>query len=436
MKRGIDYLLGRGIPYMARAHYLVELRAWSLAGVPLVGVAGGVAGVVINRIFAGQVNAIVLGLAVALVTGAQPMANVFSFAWSQLSLGRDRIVILTRLLLVFLCCLLLIAMAPVNDFGLGLAVLGILCAHLCWAGVVTTRAAIWRTNYSREVRPGAVARLLVGTNVVMSVTALLTGSLFDASVNVYRWYYPTVAAVGVLAILNFRRLRMRCSWRHLAAEREHRPKAVIVPTAFFDILKTDRAYRRYLMILFVFGMGHLMLMAPLILILSEQLRMSSLEQVLITAALPMISLPLTVPFWGQFLSRTHIVAYRVVHAWFFFATFVVFEIGAVTDNHPLLWVAALMLGASWAGGRLAWNLGHDDFAPPERSSEYMGLHLTLTGVRGLFAPLLGVSLYHSIEAGFPGQGAWVLMVPMSLIATAACNFTLMRDARKAEAAPG
>ena len=57
------------------------------------------------------------------------------------------------------------------------------------------------------------------------------------------------------------------------------------------------------------------------------------------------------------------------------------------------------IGISNAAGNLAWNLGQYDFAPPEKTAAYMGVHVMLTGVRGSFAPFLGVWLYAGLGMG-------------------------------------
>ncbi|MCX7065941.1 MAG: hypothetical protein NT024_15565, partial [Proteobacteria bacterium] len=56
-------------------------------------------------------------------------------------------------------------------------------------------------------------------------------------------------------------------------------------------------------------------------------------------------------------------------------------------------VGRLVNGIVNGGGSLAWQLGHNDFAPREQVAAYMGIHVTLTGVRGAFAPFLGMAMY-------------------------------------------
>ena len=54
----------------------------------------------------------------------------------------------------------------------------------------------------------------------------------------------------------------------------------------------------------------------------------------------------------------------------------------------LVWVmyaAVAVRGVAFAGGALAWNLGHNDFARDDNAAQYMAVHVTLTGIRGLAA---------------------------------------------------
>lgn len=43
-----------------------------------------------------------------------------------------------------------------------------------------------------------------------------------------------------------------------------------------------------------------------------------------------------------------------------------------------------------AGVNVSWNMGSIFFAGNEDSSMYQSIHVTLTGVRGIFAPLLSL----------------------------------------------
>src|SRR5262249_20503672 len=142
--------------------------------------------------------------------------------------------------------------------------------------------------------------------------------------------------------------------------------------------------------------------APLTLTLAEQFKLDALASMVVASSLPNLVIPFAIPFWSRLLSRVHVVRFRVVHSWVFVASQGVVLIAAAWGKLPLLYISAVLQGVAFAGGALAWHLGHLDFAPPHRASEYMGVHVTLNGVRGVLAPILAVSIYQSLRAWRPG----------------------------------
>jgi hypothetical protein len=79
------------------------------------------------------------------------------------------------------------------------------------------------------------------------------------------------------------------------------------------------------------------------------------------------------------------------------------------------------MGVARGGGSLAWQLGHNDFARPDQLSAYMGIHVTLTGVRGAIAPVLGMLLYTN-WGGITGYGAWVFVAAAMICGLSGLGF--------------
>jgi len=96
----------------------------------------------------------------------------------------------------------------------------------------------------------------------------------------------------------------------------------------------------------------------------------------------------------------------------------------------VLWLGALLLGAAQAGANLGWNLGHNDFASIGRAQHYMGVHVTLTGLRGGLAPPAGVLAYMALEHWHAGWGEYALVLPVALTAAGALGFNRMRAAQE------
>jgi hypothetical protein len=83
-----------------------------------------------------------------------------------------------------------------------------------------------------------------------------------------------------------------------------------------------------------------------------------------------------------------------------------------------LWIVAIGMvafGVSMAGGTLAWNLGQNAFAAREQLARYMGVHVMLTGLRGMFFPFVGTLVYDFTVVGRFVFGITTLMCLMALI---------------------
>jgi ABC-type polysaccharide/polyol phosphate export permease len=42
---------------------------------------------------------------------------------------------------------------------------------------------------------------------------------------------------------------------------------------------------------------------------------------------------------------------------------------------------------------ILWGIGSSYFCKPDQAADYQSVHLFLTGVRALFAPIIGIQLY-------------------------------------------
>ncbi len=427
MREYLSWYFSARMPFVARALYGRELRAWTLFSVGLGAVEGGVVGVIAKNAFEGAVGDLVLNQCVAIVAGAPAFANILSFMWAGMASGRDKVRVLTALKLAAGLSLAAIAVAPINGWGLAIFVAGVIGARLFWSGIVTVRSAIWRANYPRHVRGNFTARVTVLAALGMALTGIVTGLLLDHDPLAFRYVYPVAALAMFGGMAMYARVRVRGHRRLLAAERaEQAGSGRRRRTDLFGILRTDHDYRRYLTWMFVFGSGNLMIVAQLVVILNEQLGLSRLQQMLITSSIPFAVIPLSIPLWARYFDRVHIVRYRAVQSWSFVAAMTAFLVGVFTREPAVLWLGAALLGTGYAGGRLGWNLGHNDFASDARATEYMGLHVTLTGVRGMVAPLTGVAAYQVLQGLGDGLGVYALFLPLALTTTGALGFVRLR----------
>lgn len=422
------------LPFVARTLMPREVRTNAAMAVALGALEGGVVGVVVKTQFAGVADPVWVNLAVALVAGAPAFANIASLTISGLAEGRNKPAWVAALMAVTSVFLITMALVPASPQGLVLITLAMIAARLAWAGVITLRAAIWRANFPRQVRARITGWITIIYSLIIALTATLIGVLLSWWPELWRPAFIMAGLVGLLAAWRYLATRVRQGRRLQSEElgQRHGRRGGQLRSAI-DVLRNDHWYRRYMLTMFVFGSGNLMVVALLVVLLNEQFGFARLEQVLMTTAVPLVTLAVFTPIWARRLDAMHVLDYRARQAWMFVITLLLFALASISSFEPLFWIGALSLGAAFAGGKLGWNLGHNDFSSDDTSTLYMGIHVTLTGVRGLIAPLLGVGFYELLEHAGAGLGRFVLLLPFGLTLGGAMTFVILARLHRRQA---
>lgn len=435
VSRGVAASAPAEMPPLARVHYAREVAAWSMLSVMLGAIEGGVVGVIAKNYFEGAVRADLLNVIVAILVAAPAFANVTSFIWADIARGRDKVRLLVLMQSITIALTAQVALAPKSTAGLAMLAIGVIGGRVCWAGVVTLRSTVWRANYPRSVRPTLAGRLATVQAVMLTATSLTIGAVLSMDDPDFRPLYLVAAGIGVGGVLVYRRMRVRRQKSLLEAERRGGEDAggtkLAGPRLLLDVLRSDRPFRNYMTTMFVFGIGNLST-APLVVIVArDRLEFGYLGGILLSATLSTLIMPFAIPWWSRLLDRMHILRFRAYHCWTFVAAGACFISGAALEVPALMIAGALCKGVGFAGGVLGWNLGHHDFAPPERTSDYMAVHVTLTGVRGIIGPLAVVALYNALEAWHPGRGWMAFGACMGLSLLGSYMFFRMRSAGQA-----
>jgi MFS family permease len=414
---------------VAEGIYRREILPWGLLGLALGLVEGATAAVLVKQHFAGVAPGFVVNLAVGLVSGAPAFANVLSFVWANLAHGRARVRLMVALQAVFSLLVGCVSFASRAAAGLLLTVVAIICARVVWGGILTVRAAVWTANYPRNVLARITGRIVIVNAIAVAISAALVGWALEAHVIDARWLYGGGALAGLAGAWLYRAMRVRREFQLLAAEAASggysEPFSLRMLT---QILKEDPSYREYMLWMGIFGAGNLILTAQLVLVFSEHLHLSSAMQIGLLAVVPLITQPIFLPWWARLFDGSHVVRYRSRQGWAIVLASAAMCAGVFTGTRPLLWVGAVLLGAAQAGANLGWNLGHNDFASIGRAQHYMGVHVTLTGLRGGVAPPIGVLAYMGLEWWHRGAGEFALLLPLAMTAAGAIGFNRMRGA--------
>lgn len=424
----LDLLGVRELPYLTRRNYYYEVIHIVPWGVMVGMIEGNIASIVVAKTFDGS------GLLIATASATPVGTLLFSMIWGMLSVGRPKL----RLATIFGAATALLTatvwLTPRTELGGILFVVQMAAAQVFLSGVVTVRAGLWRANYPSHARGRITARLQAVRLITSVIVLAVVSASFDYDASLYRYLYPAAAASGLLALTILRRIHVRHERSELrrinsgpppspAGERDFKTQRVSVGGALspvrivrqtISLLRDDRRFARYLLAQALLGTGIQIVMPVLVITLNTHWRLYWIS-VVIMEILPKLMMFGSLRRWGRLFDRIGVPHFRVLNgscaavgALFGMAAAMIVQ-AIETGSPPWILSAAVSLfamrsilqGLARGGGALAWNLGHLHFARKEHADLYMGAHVSLTGVRGLISPFLGVALWHWF-----GWGVW------------------------------
>ena len=467
-------------PYMVRRNYDREMRSALTFPLAAALAEGTFTGVVASKYFHAGPTLI------AVITAAPMFGNILALLWSQLAETRPKIAFINALQFGVALCVALVGLTyfvPYESVTFGSQSLGpfslffdkgelaawafaalIIVARVLASGIVTLRSGVWRMNYPRHVRGQIVSRINGLYNAVLAVMVLVAAFWLDRQPVAYAVIYPVVAVVSLIGVVQYSRIRVRGERQMLARARldlaaeadlpadgvlHYERRAADRRSGFLAaagrtlsqmrvslrLLKTDPAFREYQWWQFLLGASFMLMFPSLIHIVSDEMTDPRTQYVLAVVVLQIVPAVVGVVFlqvWAPFFDRTPLFRFRVRLGFTAMSAHALILLGALTDS---LWVVAagtFMVGVSMGGGQLAWQLGQNAFATPQNAGTYMGLHVMLTGLRGMFAPFAGVAIYHWLSnalpdagiSGVPG-GRWVFLASVILCAAGTYGYWRM-----------
>ncbi|MDA1008334.1 MAG: MFS transporter [Planctomycetota bacterium] len=402
------------LPIDLQRNYARELLSWLFLPFMLGAMEGGALGVVVNKVFSGTegIDQGQLNIAVACVTAAPNVANLASFMWAALAHGRRKVPFIATLQVGTCILSAAIAFVPVTPWGIWAIVGLVLAARTLWTGVITIRTSVWRHNYPRANRARIAGKMAIVQSMVLAVSGLAIGQSMDFSPQAYHYLFPVLAVLGLIGNAIYRGVTLTDEEAIVQAElnghEDGRPS--LNPAAIVKVLREDAHYRSFMIYMFIFGIGNLMMTPPQILILEQQFKANYFDSILITTVIPLSIMPIAIPLWAKYMDRVHTIEFRAVHGWSFVSAAAAMLGATVFESLPLFYMSSVLLGIGYSGGVLAWNLGHHDFAPRNRDAQYMGVHVTLNGLRAMIAPFLAVWIYESLDHRWGVSGAaWTFL---------------------------
>lgn len=428
MNRLFDFLHVRDLPYLARRNYVLELRHMFLWGMFANLVDGSFSSIVAAKTFHAS------PLLISVVWATPMLAHVLSLAWGVLVRGRPKIRMFCLLALGAIVSAASIALTPTqwHPWGGWLFAAQIAASRIFLSGLVTVRTSLWNANYPLSHRARIAGRIQKLSALLMLIMLLSASSLFDRHPEFYRIVYPAAAVLGVLALLPLRSMIVRGesreirNWRLQLATRGGGPDGPWQTlraglSEALTILRTNRPFARYCQAMYFLGSANFMVDPVLTIVLTQTLHLSYFHSSLLMDQLPSVVALLTMGLWARLFDGVGVPRFRVINSltWLLAILFTAAAVGVLAVGGAaagplvlgLLLVGRVFNGVGRGGGAIAWNLGHLHYAGRHDAELYMGIHVTLTGLRGMLMTFVGIWLYKQI-----GWASLLLAVGMGMTA--------------------
>jgi hypothetical protein len=430
-------------PYMVRSSYTYELRSAFTFPLAASLAEGSFTGVVAAKYFQAQ------PLLIAVIVAAPMFGNIMAMVWSELARNRRKVPFVNLLqagVVLTVAAVPLTYLLPLH-WGAWVFAGMIILARVLASGIVTIRSVIWRANYPRQFRGQIIARITIAATAVLAGTTFLGSAWLDRNPTAYIYLYPMAAALGVLGIWQFSNIRVRKEGQMLRRERRqqlytprpeslsqtdeanvmnYQPPERLGFRGFFSeaakVLREDKLFRQYQRWQFVQGAAFMMSVPPLLYMVSREMtnpRTEYMLAIVVLQLIPMVTLLISTQLWAPLFDRVHITVFRVFQSSVSVTALTTLLAGAIYGMYVdqrqalvIIAIAQLLVGISHGGGNLAWNLGHNDFAPADKAATYMGVHVMLTGLRGCMAPFIGAFLF---QVDFIHRWIFAVTAVMSLV---------------------
>jgi len=295
--------------------------------------------------------------------------------------------------------------------------------------IMPTINGFLKTNYKHENFSKLYGYSATINKIVMLVATFSFGILLDKHSNAYTYVYPFLALLGIISVFILTQIKYSPP---VSENRKRKIKEALkeIKANILHILKTNKPFRDFEIGFMFYGLAWLVTIAVIALFLEHQLKLNYSSIAFYKNFYTTVSILLT-PLFGKLLGKINprkfgIYTFSLMLVYILFMGLTEYfpyytEVLGIKIYYSLL-VSFFAYGIFGAMMGLLWYIGSAYFAKDEDAAEYQSIHLSLTGFRGAFAPLVGVAFFELI--GY--SGVFVLGILFLIVAVFVLKFSLKK----------
>ena len=306
------------------------------------------------------------------------------------------------------------ALAAIGGFGLlAAAAFPVLPVFIvgCVVGLVSVASSVplltqmYQDNYPEKERGRLFSRTVMIRIAISAIFSHVAGRALTGHLGRFPWLLLVFSA----ALFFWSFCLARCPSRPLVHDGgTHWLRSL-------RFVREDPVFRLTLISWMLMGIGNLMMLPLRVEYLANPrygLELSAGTIALLTGVVPNLARLVVSPMWGRLFDQVNFFLLRIILNVGFALGIVTFFMG---DSMFSLVAGSLIVGISLAGGDVAWSLWVTKLAPPDHVAEYMAVHTSFTGVRGVLAPLAAFHIVGASSIHWMGGICAALIVAASLL---------------------
>ncbi len=286
-----------------------------------------------------------------------------------------------------------------------------------------------KNNYRHEHFGDLYSYSSLWSKGVLFVTTYAFGIFLDFQSSAYIYIYPLTGVIGLISIFVLTKIPFNND-DFKVGERRYMESIRQSIKNMRRILKENKPYNDFQLGFMLYGFAWLLTVAVITIYFDKKLHISYSGVAFYKNTSTILSL-FFIPYFGRLIGS--IDPRRFAAGTFMFMLLFLFFMGLTEfvpyhitvwniDIYVSLFISHIFYGLFGAAMGLLWYIGSAYFCKNDEVSYYQSIHLTLTGWRGLLAPVLGVFFLNYIDYA----GVFLL----GIISLAFAIWVMLKSAKK------
>jgi len=264
-----------------------------------------------------------------------------------------------------------------------------------------------KSNYTHENFSVFYSYSTIANKIVMLLITFFYGLLLDWDYNMYRFVFPCISVLGMFSVWLLARIRHNGEM----PERINIPLLQSIKRTITDMrhkMRSNKPFRDFEIGFMYYGFAFMGTVSVIAIYFNKALDLNYSSVAFYKNSYNLLAIIL-LPLFGKLLGKIDPRRFSAIT--FASLLFYLLFIGLTTYAPWFIWISGIKLyytlflamlfnGVFAATMALLWSIGSAYFCKNEEASEYQAIHLSLTGLRSFFAPMLGLGVYKLV--GFTG----------------------------------